>query len=186
MKNVILKVVIVALTLSSALFTTGCTSGGYKLTRQYSSWVNSQQVIIRVVLFLLTMPVYIVTLLIDLVVFNTVDFWEGRVSQGTYNFEKDGQQYFVKHEYQGKTKLRKTTIRTMSLVKQKVKEIVLLETQAGEIELYMDGKLRQKAESLSEFPIITKYDQDGQMKSHMPMNLSRRLLAGSSSKPREL
>src|SRR5688572_8030721 len=79
--------------------TSGCASGGFKLTRQYARWVNSQNIILRIVLYILTFIVFAVTLLIDAVVFNTIDFWEGKVSEGTYDFKDGDKVYQVRHEF---------------------------------------------------------------------------------------
>ncbi len=57
--------------------TAGCASGGFKLTRKYASWLNSNNIIIRIILYILTSVVFAVTILIDMVIFNTIDFWEG-------------------------------------------------------------------------------------------------------------
>jgi Domain of unknown function (DUF3332) len=122
-------------------FTTGCASGGYKLTRQYSGWVNRNNVVIRVVLYILTLPVYAVTLLIDTVIFNTMDFWDGRVSQGTYKFEKDGQMYVVQHSLDEKSGLRQSRIEIASNTA-KTQVVLINETPAREIELRVDGVLR--------------------------------------------
>ena len=40
----------------------GCASGGFKLTRQYARFVNKQQIIIRIVLYILTAVVFLATL----------------------------------------------------------------------------------------------------------------------------
>jgi hypothetical protein len=122
-------------------FTTGCASGGYKLTRQYSGWVNQNNVIIRVIVFILTIPVYAITLIADMVVFNTMDFWDGRVSQGTYKFEKDGQMYVVQHSRDEKTGLRQSRIEIANNTA-KPQTILISETPMHEIELRVDGVLR--------------------------------------------
>ena len=135
------------------VMTTGCASGGYKLTRTYSSWVNSQQVILRVILYILTLPVFAVTLLIDGVVFNTMDFWNGQVSSGSYKFEKDQNIYFVKHEVLPNN-LKRSTIKIQSGASGAVREIVLQELVSGEVEMYSDGVLQARVgETPSDFVV---------------------------------
>lgn len=144
-------------------FTSGCASGGFKLTRQYAKWVNSQGTVLRVVLYILTSVVFAVTLLIDLVINNTMDFWDGKVSAGTYRFEKEGKQYVVQHEILPDSKLRMSTIRVSDRADTVLQEIVLRETLEGEIEMYMDGKLRTKVRHLSEIPVASIYDAEGKL-----------------------
>lgn len=163
--------------------TTGCASGGFSLTRKYARFVNGQNIIIRIILYILTGVVFAVTMLIDLVIFNTIDFWEGRVSQGTYHFEKDGMKYAATHEFQEGTKLKKSTILITEVATNKIQKIQLLETPKGEVEFYLDGKLKTKASSISEFPIISQYDDNGTVISRMPVNLKRKLLALAPAKP---
>jgi hypothetical protein len=143
----------------------GCASGGFKLTRQYATWVNSQQVVLRVILYILTGVVFVVTMLIDLVVFNTMDFWDGRVSAGTYSFEKDGKIFQAKHEFlidpASNLKLKRSTIRVMDSHHSLLQEVVLNETVKGEIEMSVDGKLRARVHGLSELPMATLFNQNG-------------------------
>lgn len=144
-------------------FTSGCASGGFKLTRQYAKWVNSQGTVLRVVLYILTSVVFAVTLLIDLAINNTVDFWDGKVSAGTYRFEKDGKNYVLNHEVLPGEKLRKSTIQIFDGANGLVQELVLRETPHGEIEMYLDGKLRTKVRRISEIPIASFYDPEGKL-----------------------
>lgn len=142
--------------------TSGCASGGYKLTRQYARWVNSQNIILRIILYILTSVVFFVTLLLDVVVFNTMDFWNGTVAAGTYHFNDDTNTYMVKHEFQNNTQLRKSTIViSNSTTKIQKQEIVLQETPSGEIELFVDGQLRSKATGLGSIPIVSIFNTKG-------------------------
>ncbi len=129
-------------------FTTGCASGGFKLTRQYAGWVNSQNIIIRIILYILTLPVYTVTLVIDAVIFNTLDFWDGRVSQGTYELKGEGKKHVVTHEFQPGSKLKKSTIKVKDLNNKPIEEIKFIETKLGKIEFYVNGKLKKVIDSL--------------------------------------
>ena len=93
--------------------TTGCASGGFKLTRQYAGFVNRQPTILRIIIYLLTGIVFAVTMLIDMVIFNTIDFWEGRVSAGSYEFKKGDKTFHVRHEFMPGTILKRSTIRVI-------------------------------------------------------------------------
>ena len=80
---------VMILTFAVTGLNSGCASGGFQLTRSFAGWVNSQNVVLRVILYILTAVIFAVTLLIDLLINNTIDFWDGKVSAGTYNFSKD-------------------------------------------------------------------------------------------------
>ena len=144
--------------------TAGCASGGFKLTRQYAGWVNSQQLIIRIILYILTAVVFAVTLLIDAVIFNTMDFWEGRVSSGTYHFNSEDKVYQVKHELQpGEGKLKLSTIRVMDQKNELLQVVVLKETSSGEIEMFVDGKIRARVQSINDAPVALAFDKEGKV-----------------------
>lgn len=152
--------------------TSGCASGGYKLTRQYARWVNSQMIIIRIVLYILTVVVFAVTMVIDLVVFNTVDFWQGKVSQGVFEFEKDGKVYVAQHELQPGTLLKKSTITIFEGAKldQKVVQVVMLqETTEHHIEMWVDGKLRTVVSDISSLPTAKIFSPTGQLLEQRPL-----------------
>lgn len=72
MKHVLIRPLMIGLAVWSAVLATGCASGGFKLTRQYAQFVNRQQLILRIVLYILTSIVFAATLLIDAVIFNTM------------------------------------------------------------------------------------------------------------------
>jgi len=144
-------------------FTTGCASGGFKLTRQYAGWVNSQQIVLRVILYILTGIVFAVTLLVDFVIFNTMDFWEGRISEGTYDFHHKDRTYYVQHEYLPGTRLKRSTIKIVDSNKKLMQEVVLRETPSGEIEMLIDGGLRTRVRDLKSIPVATMYDSSGKM-----------------------
>ncbi len=144
---------------------TGCASGGYHLTRAYAGWVNQQHIILRIILYIFTSVVFAVTLIIDLVYFNTVDFWEGRLSSGIYDFSKDGRSYHVHHEVlPGNLKRSTITIKESSSEKL-LQQVIFRETQSNEIELYVDGKLRTRVRDIRSLPTASIYNEKGQMMS---------------------
>lgn len=140
---------------------TGCSSGGFKLTRQYARWVNSQNIILRIVIYLLTGIVFLFTILADMVIFNTIDFWSGTVSGGSYEFKKDGNTFYVNHEFQPGTQLKKSTIEVKNSKEELQQTVVLLETPSHEIQLWVDGKLRTTVENINSFPIAKIFNAQG-------------------------
>ena len=142
-------------------FSVGCASGGFKLTRTYAQFVNKQNVVLRVVIYLLTSVVFLVTMVADLVLFNTMDFWEGRVAAGDYSFTKGEKTFYVKHEVMPGAPLKRSTIEIFDPKKTLVQTVVLQETPSGEIELRVDGQLRTKVRDLASLPMITSYDAKG-------------------------
>ena len=127
--------------------TTGCVSGGFKMTRSYAGFVNKQPVILRVILYILTGIIFSVTLIIDAVFYNTMDFWEGRVSQGTYQFSEDGRNYVVEHSIQPDTGLRQSRIEVLGEVTQ---QIVLRETADHAVDVFINGVHKGKLSDVSE------------------------------------
>ena len=162
------------LSFATLVLSTGCASGGYKITRQYAGFVNKQNIIIRIVLYLFTSVVFAVTLLVDMVVFNTMDFWEGRVSQGTYEFNKDGKTYTARHEViEG---LKKSTIDIADSKGMKLQNVVIRETAGGEVELFVDGQLRTRVQNIKDVTVAYNYNAKGSFISKeivpMPSNVA--------------
>ncbi len=141
--------------------TTGCASGGYKLTRKYASWVNSQNIIIRIVLYILTTVVFGVTLLIDTVVFNTMDFWQGKVSEGKYEFKDADKVYQVEHKIVPGTNLKNSTIKILNADNSVHKIVMMNETISGEIDLIIDGQLRSRVRNITTIPVAKTFDHKG-------------------------
>lgn len=160
--------------------TTGCASGGFKLTRQYAGFVNKQMIVIRIILYLLTGIVFLATLLIDMVIFNTMDFWEGRVSQGTYDFKEGDKTYQARHEVMPETNLKRSTIKIFDKNHTLLQEVVLRETPSGEIEMAIDGKVRSRVRNLLGIPTALIFDERGGIVEDraIPVNSPSRLLAG--------
>lgn len=139
----------------------GCMSGGFKWTRKYSQFVNSTHIVLRIVLYVLTFPIYVVTQLVDVVIFNTMDFWSGRVSSGTYHFKKDQHTYVVHHGYQDPAKtLRNSQIEIWSN-NQLLETTVIAENIEGEIVVTKNDILTLRASQLSSLPMVHFYSLDG-------------------------
>jgi hypothetical protein len=108
-----------------------CASGGSKLTRQIAQMVNSQQIIIRVIIYILAGAlIFGITLLVDMVIFNTMDFWEGRVSANTYEFNKDGKTYLAHHRFQEGTQLKESHLQVFDANQKLLQDVVIRETAA--------------------------------------------------------
>lgn len=149
------------LTFIAATVTTGCMSGGFKWTRRYAQFVNSTHIVVRVVLYILTLPVYAITYLVDAVIFNTMDFWNGRVSAGRYEFKTDQHTYVVHHGFGDPARtLRHSKIEIWG-------KGVLLETtdinenSEGEILVTKNNISTLKVTQLSTLPLIQFYSIDG-------------------------
>lgn len=145
------------------IFTTGCASGGWELTRDYSVWINSKKTVLRVVLYILTIPVFLITILIDTVVNNTIDFWRGKVSDGTTTvFHKDNKSFFVTHEILTGDLKRSTII--VKEGEKLLQTVVLSETQKHEIELSVDGVVRTRVGNIENaLPLLSSFDKNGKM-----------------------
>lgn len=141
--------------------TTGCASGGFKLTRQYASFVNSQTLIIRILIYIFTGIVFAVTMLIDLVVNNTIDFWSGKVSAGSYDFKKGDKTYVAKHEFLPGTDLKRSTIEIRDQHSHLLQTVRLQETPAHEIEVFVDNVLRTRVSNIRNAPVATIFDRKG-------------------------
>lgn len=147
-------------------FTTGCASGGYSLTRQYARWVNSQNIILRIIIYLLTGIVFAVTMLIDLVVFNTMDFWTGKVSQGVYEFDGEGKTFLVEHRLLPGSGLKHSTIKVSSTEGKLLQEVILRETASGQIEMLVDGARRALVDDFASLPQVSVFDVKGSLLKH--------------------
>jgi len=141
---------------------TGCASGGFKMTRQYAGFVNKQNIVLRIILYILTGVVFAVTMLLDVVIFNTMDFWDGRVSQGTFKFEGEGKTYFVEHKLL-ENNLKQSRITIVSA--EKTQEVLMKQTQAGSIQVFLDGRLQNEVKDIGLVPTLVSFDQRGQVKA---------------------
>lgn len=159
----VLKLGMIGTAIWSALLmslSTGCASGGWKLTRDYARFVNRQHVIIRCVLYILTSVVFVATMIIDAVIFNTMDFWNGRVSQGTYEFQNEGRKFIARHSLSPETRLRESRIEVFE-GERRVQDLTLREVAGGQIDVYMDGVHRGRVENIESLPTVTYFDAKG-------------------------
>lgn len=140
---------------------TGCASGGWKLTREYARFVNRQHIIIRCVLYILTAVVFVATMLIDAVIFNTMDFWDGRVSQGTYEFNEQGRRYLARHTLSPETGLRESRIEVFEGDK-RLQDTILREVAGGQIEIYVDGVLKGRVDDIRSAPMLSFFNEKGE------------------------
>lgn len=162
----------VATTCLMMIFTTGCVSGGFTLTRTYAKFINSKQIVLRIVLYILTGIVFAITLLVDMIVNNTIDFWEGRVSAGSYKFHKGENTYIAQHEFMPNTNLKRSTIKVMDSNDKLLQVVIFRETPTHEIELLVDGKIRAKAENMSSLPKLSSFDEKGKLIEQQDLWLS--------------
>lgn len=159
----------------------GCASGGYKLTRQYARFVNSQNLIVRIVLYILTSVVFLVTILVDVVINNTVDFWQGRVSAGSYEFKDADKIYQVRHEFAPGTKLKRSTIQIKDKDGVQIQEVALKEMTSGEIEVFVDGQIRGRVQGIGDIPVASIFDKNGKVTSKITIPLQPMVATGPSS-----
>ena len=157
----------------------GCASGGYKLTRQYARFVNSQNIIVRIVLYILTSVVFFVTLLVDVVINNTIDFWQGRVSAGSYDFKDGEKTYHVRHEVLPGSKLKSSTIKILDKNNVQIQEVALKETSFGEIEIFVDGKIRGRVHGIDDIPVASIFDSNGKIVRRTFVPLETRLVTAA-------
>jgi hypothetical protein len=136
----------------------GC-SGGYMLSRTFAKWLNAKGIVLRVLLWLFVWPVYLLAVITDEVVLNTIDFWTGRVtSDNTKFFEKDGVRVQVVHS---RNPLRRSVF-TIDTKNGDHSVIELRETVIGSIEVYRDGLKRNEVKDIeSALPTFVGYQADG-------------------------
>jgi len=89
-----------------------------------------------------------------------MDFWQGRVSSGTFDFKDADKTYHVLHETLPGTHLKRSTI-TITSPAEPIKVIVLNETPAGEIELSIDGRIHTRVRDISSIPMASSYNEKG-------------------------
>jgi hypothetical protein len=136
----------------------GCVSGGFMTTRTVAKWLNSQNIVLRVVLYVFIWPVFLITMLADEVIFNTIDFWSGKVTAQNSVFEKDGVRVQVAHSL---TPLRRSVF-TIDGKNGEHSIIELRESALGSIEVYKDGQKRTEVKDIrSAFPTYVSFENDG-------------------------
>lgn len=151
------KRVLVAMLALVTAFTTACASGGFRLTRRYAGFVNRQNVVLRVILYVLTLPIFWVTLLIDEVINNTVDFWEGRVAQGTFRFSEGGRIFVARHDID-EAGLKSSHIEVFGADNIKIQDVRLAQVSNSQIEVYVDGVLKHRVSDIHALPQLTTFN----------------------------
>lgn len=152
------------LSVGVTLTTTGCASGGYHLSRSLAGWINKQDLLLRVILYIFVGGAFFFTIIADMIYFNTVDFWSGKVSAGVYEFKEGNKAYVVNHSFEND--LKRTEIQINDLKGKKLQNVILKETKTQEIELYVDGTLKAKVDSIESLPKITTFDTQGNILKH--------------------
>lgn len=147
------------LSIGVTLTNTGCASGGYHLSRTLAGWMNKQDLLIRVLLYIFLGGAFFFTILADMIYFNTVDFWTGKVTAGIYEYKDSDKAYVVNHSFEND--LKRTEIQISDLKGKKLQNILLKETATHEIELYVDGTLKAKVNDLESLPKISYMDSKG-------------------------
>jgi hypothetical protein len=142
------KLISVLLCFSFVAGTSGCATGGYKLTRDWSRFVHGQNIIVRVLMYIIPIaPIgALITTIVDSVFFNLIDFWQGKVTANTLNFTKDN-------------------IRSGD----SMQTLVLSETRQGDIEMTIDGKLQARVQNYLTLPVVQNFDASGKVVSTEPM-----------------
>ncbi len=137
-----------------------CLSGGWKVTRIVAKWNNSMGVLPRILIYIafFILQVYTVTALIDSIVFNTIDFWNGTVTGMNKQYKKNGMDVAVSHS---RTPLRQSII-TTSKGDQVISVVQISELASGKIALTINGVLRGEVNSIHDIdPSLTLFKEDG-------------------------
>ncbi len=160
--NSLIKSVFLMVSLAIGVTTSGCASGGYKLTRQYARFVNSQNIILRIIIYIFTAIVFVATIIIDSVIFNTMDFWNGTVSQGTFEFSEGDKKFVATHSIDSDN-MKRSVITASTSTGQHLQEVVLQETGNSEIQVWVDGKMTARIANIHQFPIAKHFNSNGQL-----------------------
>lgn len=158
--NLMIKSICLLVAVIIGVGTSGCASGGYKLTRQYARFVNSKNILIRIILYIFTSIVFVATIIIDSVVFNTMDFWNGTVSQGTFEDIQGDKKFTAQHSVD-ENNLKRSVITVTTLGGEKLQEVVLQETTDAQIQVWVDGQLNAQIENIHQFPIAKHLGKNG-------------------------
>lgn len=172
-------VLVVSAFLSAGLMvaTSGCASGGYSISRSFAGWINKNNILLRIVLYIFLGGAFLFTLVADLLVMNTIDFWTGKVSQGTYEFKDAEKTFVVKHSLQGD--LHQTHIEIKNSQGKKLQDILMKETARLEVEYYLDGVLKAKFDNIESVPRVTQFDRKGRIfkQENLPEYADRKIAA---------
>jgi hypothetical protein len=143
---------------AAGMTVTGCASGGYKLTRAYARFINSKPLLLRIVLYIFIGIFFVVTELLDALIFNTVDFWSGKVSANQHRFEKDGNVIEVAHS---RSPLRQSVF-DISERSGKKTRVELREVADQKVDVYVNGTRKARLDSIDEaMSSLTMFGRDG-------------------------
>ncbi|MBL8994902.1 MAG: DUF3332 family protein [Spirochaetia bacterium] len=147
------------LALAGTMTLQSCLSGGWKITRMVAKWNNGFAVFPRILIYIafFLLQVYTITSLIDGIVFNTIDFWNGTISAMNYKYQKDGMDVAVVHS---RFPLRRSVITTSK--GDVVKSVVEVnELENGKIALVINGVLRGEFKNIQDVdPTLVLYKED--------------------------
>lgn len=140
------------------LTASGCASGGYKLTRSYARFINSKPLLLRIVLYIFIGIFFVVTEILDALIFNTVDFWSGKVSANQHRFEKDGTVVEVAHS---RSPLRQSVFDITERNGKKTR-VELREVADQKVDVYVNGTRKARLDSIEDaMSSLTMFGEDG-------------------------
>lgn len=128
----------------------GCAAGNFSLTRSVGRWNRKFTEIPRVLIYIafVIIPVYPIAMLVDLVVTNTIDFWQGGSASAMNNtIYKDGYKIKIAHSADP---LRKSIMQSYDKNEKLVSTVELRETEQHTIEVYLDGVKKSEVNSIED------------------------------------
>lgn len=140
----------------------GCAAGNFNFIRSVAKWNNSFSLLPRVLLYivLVVIPVYPVAGFLDLLIGNTIEFWTGNqiIRASNETFKKDGAIINIAHS---RAPLRKTVITSVA-ANGATSITEIRETEAGAIEVYVDGVKRGEITDIQkDLSTLLTYGADG-------------------------
>lgn len=160
-KKYLKQLILFLMVLTSSAVQVSCASGGYKFTRKFSQFVNSKNIVLRIILYIVTIPVFGITLAVDTIIFNTLDFWDGKVSANEYSFSEDGKEYVVKHSIENN--LKRTNINVFEDNKL-IASHALVETKDNKIQVFNNNDLKYEVENLNGLALLSTFE-NGKLKN---------------------
>ncbi|MEW6055997.1 MAG: DUF3332 family protein [Bdellovibrionota bacterium] len=140
----------------------GCAGGNFNLVRSVAKWNLRMSLLPRVIVYLafIIIPVYPIALLLDAILFNTIEFWTGKpvLTAKNQKFEKDGVTVEIAHFLDP---LRRTVI--TSTMKDGSRSLTeLRETEGKSIEIYVDQIKRGEVQNIDQaIATVLTFKDDG-------------------------